>query len=483
VTVQTQEPGRGAETDLAPLLERVFDTVPEEGSYAVEPSEGAVPDFLRGTYYLNGPARFQRGDVRYRHWLDGDGMVCALRFGEGGVRVTHRFVRGTKLADEEREGRALYRAFGTGFQGDRLLHGVALVSPVNVSVYPFAGKLLAFGEQGLPWELDPETLETRGEHTFGRRLNPLAPFSAHPTFDLSTGEMFNFGVSFAAARPTLNVYRFDPSGDLVYRKRAPLPFPCSLHDFGLSPRFAIFFIHPHLLDMAGLATGEATVMDCLSWQPERGSQLLVVDRESGEEVCRVPVGRGYCLHQINAYEENQRLIVDVIELEEPAYPDYQVIPDLFVDVRPAHPVRFVVDPARGKLVERREVPHNLAADFPALDPRRSLGPSDRFWMLAISATGQRGRKFFDQVESIEFGGGAVADIWQAPPRRYLGGEPVFVGDPAGDGGVVIVQELDAETRELTFLLFDAFDLAGGPIARLPLRSQIHLGFHAYFVPA
>jgi hypothetical protein len=37
---------------------------------------------------------------------------------------------------------------------------LALASPVNVSVYPVAGRLLAFGEQGLPWELDPVTLET-----------------------------------------------------------------------------------------------------------------------------------------------------------------------------------------------------------------------------------------------------------------------------------------------------------------------------------
>jgi len=38
-----------------------------------------------------------------------------------------------------------------------------LEPPVNVSVYPFAGSLLAFGEQTLPYELDPVTLETRGD--------------------------------------------------------------------------------------------------------------------------------------------------------------------------------------------------------------------------------------------------------------------------------------------------------------------------------
>src|SRR6185295_2047226 len=191
--------------DHAPGLERAFSFVPEERSAELLQVEGEIPSFLRGTYYLNGPARFARGDVRYRHWLDGDGMVCALRFDDGGARLTARFVRSAKLAAEEATGRALYRAFGTAFPGDRLVRGIALESPINVSVYSWAGALLAFGEQGLPWELDPDTLETRSPFNFGGALNPLSPFAAHPKIDPATGELFNFGISFSATQPSLNL--------------------------------------------------------------------------------------------------------------------------------------------------------------------------------------------------------------------------------------------------------------------------------------
>lgn len=487
--------------DHAPLLERAFDFVPEEASYAVEAIEGELPAWLRGVYYVNGPARFRRGEQAYRHWLDGDGFVCSLRFGDGGVSFTGRFVASRKRTDEEAAGRALYRAFGTAFPGDELLRGIALASPVNVSVYPFAGRLLAFGEQGLPWELDLVTLETRGEHTFGGRLNAISPFSAHPGFDYRTGEMVSFGVSFAADRPTLHLYRFDPDGELLSRRRAPLPYPASIHDFGLTPRFAVVYVNPYLLDMAPLMSEGATVLDCLSWRPELGSSLLVLDRESGEEVARVPIGEGYCLHHVNAHEEEApgggvRLVVDVLELEEPVYPDYRPVPDLFVDVAPAHPVRYVVDlegSDGGELVERREAPYRLAADFPAVDPRRAGGATDRFWMLAISATGERGRKFLDRLVSVDLAEGAVVDAWQAPPKRYLGGEPVFLGPhaesaPESAGGtdgpeaLIAVQELDAEARASAFLLFDARDLAAGPVARLPLRGPVPPLFHASFTP-
>src|SRR5215208_3084293 len=148
--------------DHAPLIERAFSLTPAELSYDVERVEGRVPDFVRGAYYLNGPARFSRGGFRYKHWLDGDGMVCSLRFARGRARFTSRFVRTAKLAAEEADGRPLFRAFGTAFEGDRLKRGIALESPANVSVYPLFGGLLAFGEQGLPLALDPLTLETRG---------------------------------------------------------------------------------------------------------------------------------------------------------------------------------------------------------------------------------------------------------------------------------------------------------------------------------
>src|SRR6185295_18706175 len=152
--------------DYAPLIERAFSFTPSEHSYVIDDIEGEIPEFIRGTYYMNGPARFSRGSLRYNHWLDGDGMVCALRFEDRRVEFTSRFIQSAKHAAEEEAGRPLFRAFGTEFESDRLKRGVMLESPINVSVYPYAGTLLAFGEQGLPIELDSVTLETRGEFNF-----------------------------------------------------------------------------------------------------------------------------------------------------------------------------------------------------------------------------------------------------------------------------------------------------------------------------
>lgn len=472
--------------DYAPLIERAFAATPEESSYRVRRVEGEVPSFLRGTYYLNGPARFSRGGFNYRHWLDGDGMVCSLRFEDGGdVRFTSRFVRSEKLAAESAADRPVFRAFGTAFESDVLKRKIMLESPVNVSVYPYAGAMLAFGEQGLPIELDPQTLETRGEFNFGGALNDVSPFAAHPKFDRETGEMFNFGISFSPTTPLLNLYRFGRTGDLLHRRRVPLDYSCSLHDFGLSRNYAVFYLSPYVLDMRSLALEGRTLMDSLCWEPGRGSNLLIVPRDAAGSPIRVPLGSSACLHLINCFEEDGLLYVDVLELARPIYDQYQIVPDLFTDVCEGCPVRYVVRLSDGELLERREIEYRCAPDFPSIDPRRTTLPYEDFWMLGISATGRRGRKFFDQLIHANWAVAAAgaADVYQAPRFHYLGGEPIFIAEPERERGVVICQSFDAAREESAFVIFDASDVAAGPIATLRLDAPIHLGFHASFVPA
>ncbi|MES1240647.1 MAG: carotenoid oxygenase family protein [Acidobacteriota bacterium] len=470
--------------DHAPGLDAAFARTPEERSGPVLGIEGEIPRFLRGTYYLNGPARFERHGLRYGHWLDGDGMVCALRFGEDGVSLTSRFVRGNKWRAEEEAGSALFRAFGTAFPGDRLGRGgVTLESPLNVSIYPYGGTLLALGEQGLPWELDPETLETRGEYTFGGRLGPVAPFAAHPKIDPETGELFNFGISFAAGAPQLQLYRFGSDGALVYRRRLPLPGPCSVHDFALSRRHAVFHLSPYHLDMEALRQG-ASVLESLRWEPGPGTRLLVVSRETGEEVASVPVKERYSLHTVNAFECGDRLVVDVLELDRPVYDQYR-LSGLFEDVGEGRPVRMVVDlgaDGMGRVVDRREIAYRFAPDFAAIDPARAGRPYEELWMLGISATGKPGRKFFDQLVHARWNG--PLDIWRAPAGQYLAGEPAFAGDPADPGaGAVICPLFDAHREETAFAVFDASRVAAGPVAVLRTGSLLHLAFHGVFEPA
>ena len=468
--------------DWAPGIEKwlLFDEL--EDSYRLEASQGVVPEWIQGSYYLNGPARFQRGELQYRHWLDGDGMVRALHFGRGGVQFISRWVKTRKLLEEEARERAVYRTFGTSFEEDLLRRGVMLEPPVNVSVYTLGTRLLAFAEQSIPFELDPRTLETKGEFDFGGRLNEVSPFAAHAKLDPNSNAMVNFGISFSNTHPQLYVYEFDSSGGLTGRRRFRLEAPHTNHDFAITSRFAVFFLSPLELDFSRFWGEGLSVMEALTWRPEKVSTIFVVPRLN----CDVPPFRisresGHCLHLINAFETGDRLYLDVLEFGNPIYPQYQPVPDFYQSVDAGHPTRYVIDTQKGELLECFQMQYDRSPDFPSVNPSEVGKPYTDFWMLGISHSGRPGRKFFDQLVRGSWEAGDVDDVYQAPKGVYLGGEPVHVPHPAGDStGAIIIQEFRADTDQVSFLIFDAENVSAGPVARLPLRQKTHPGFHASF---
>lgn len=454
-----------------------------EDAYQIERVEGVIPEWLRGTYYVNGPARFERAGKKYRHWLDGDGMVCSLRFERGRVTFRNRFVETPKLRDEGEAGQFLYRGFGTAFPGDRLRRGLMLEPPANVSAYAFDGRLLAFGEQSLPFDLDPVTLETRGEYDFHGKLNEVSPFAAHAKFD--EGHLLNFGVQLASEKPVLNVYDFDGGGALVHRRRVPLRLPNSIHDFAFTATHYVFLLSPLLMDFGRFVNEGVSVMESLSWEPERGTELLLIPRwGKTSETIRVPAACGYCLHFINAFEDAGNVVIDLLELDEPVYKDYQPLPDVFANVKGCRPVRLVVDLKSQEVVGRFPMAYEHTPDFPSIHPAAAGRPYRDFWMLGISAAAEEGPKFFDELAHGIWDNHHIFDVYRCREGFHLGGEPVLIPDPSGeeDRGVVLVEQFGPETADCEFLLFDARRVSAGPVAKLPLRHRIHPGFHSSFCP-
>ena len=52
-----------------------FRSVTADSFSAAAEVTGRMPTGLQGTFYRNGPAKYEIGGYRYRHWFDGDGML------------------------------------------------------------------------------------------------------------------------------------------------------------------------------------------------------------------------------------------------------------------------------------------------------------------------------------------------------------------------------------------------------------------------
>lgn len=84
--------------------------------YEIEEITGTIPATLRGTIFRNGPGNFERGGERFKHVLDGDGLLCrwTLDGGSGRARFASKFVATPYYEAEVAADRVLHRnTFGT----------------------------------------------------------------------------------------------------------------------------------------------------------------------------------------------------------------------------------------------------------------------------------------------------------------------------------------------------------------------------------
>jgi carotenoid cleavage dioxygenase-like enzyme len=389
-----------------------------------------------------------------------------------------RFVRSRKFTDEEAAGKPIYRAFGTSFEGDKLRRRMTLESPVNVSIWPFSGRLLAFGEQSLPWELSPDALETIGECNFNGKLFEITPFSAHPKIDVKQGRLCNFGLKYLMAATKLSYWEFDTGFDCCHESEIDLGCPYSVHDYTLSDRYAAFYLSPYMLDIGYFVRQGKSIHDSLKWQPEEENVLLILSRSGENDATRLSLGSpGYCLHMIQSFEEGETLTIDLLETSEPLYPQYLPLPSLFDSVKPCAFVRITVDTSTWTVLDTHKAQQDVHLDFPALID--SSSNRNLVWTLGMPVELVGRSKYYDRILCFDWNHGNVVDTYFAPANCFLSGEPSVV--PANDdrppSGYLICPMWNAADNESSYLILNAFDLAAGPIAVLPLPAPSPLGFH------
>ena len=153
--------------------------------------EGRWPGSLAGTLYRNGPGWFDRAGLRYQHWFDGDGLMRAWKIADGKVVHTARMVATHKFQQEQAAGKFEVGAAGTHIPHTKPARNNDDFNTANTAVVRIGDRVFALWEGGSAIEVDPDSLETRGPHTWRRDL-VAAPFSAHPLLERD-GSAWNFG--------------------------------------------------------------------------------------------------------------------------------------------------------------------------------------------------------------------------------------------------------------------------------------------------
>jgi all-trans-8'-apo-beta-carotenal 15,15'-oxygenase len=450
-----------------------WDNAPAELDRASLTVEGRLPSALKGTFFRNGPAQHQRGNVRYDHWFDGDGMVH--RWGVEGDQVSYknRFVKTAKRDAEIAADRFLYPAGGTEIQGSAGVTSPDGINVANTSILAVGNKIWALWEGGSPTRMDAKTLETEGFVALADNLRG-APFSAHPRVGLD-GRIWNIG----SLGNMMAVYRLKPDGTLDGVKLHAIPAVGLIHDFILTDKSVVV-----ILPSTTLISGDTPIFARVQGVAGQAMRVLVFDRETLAQTRAVDLPPGYVFHFGNGWEDRDGTIrfdmchspdLDHLQRMRPVMRG-----DLAALRQTQTTSKLITIPRTGDV--RSEV-IAAATEFPRINPNFNTRANRYLYAATQSAPGTRS-VWHDGLVKMDLRTGrnqrfAFGDGWLAE-------EHVFVPRPGAtreDDGWLVGTALNYKRAQTCLNVFRADHLADGPVARAWLDVAMPLGFHGQFVGA
>jgi carotenoid cleavage dioxygenase len=473
-------------------LQGPFAPMREENTLTDLEVAGTIPDYLDGRYLRNGANPIGEINPELYHWFIGDGMVHGIRIRDGKAEwYRNRWVRGPMAA----------KAMGQPAPADHF--GFYSIG-ANTNVIGHAGKTLALMEGGIAnYELTDE-LDTVGVCDFDGTLT--GGYAAHPKRDPETGELH--AVS----------YRVDNGNKVQYsvigvdgRARRTVDVTVGgspmMHDFSLTQRYVVFYDLPVTLDpqvaaamtvprglrlpvqlMLSALIGRVRIPDPIaarmpvskasdrrlpySWNPKYPARVGVMPRDGGDADVRwFDVEPCYVFHPMNAYEEGDTIVLDVVRNPKMFDRDHTG-----PNEGPPTLDRWTVNLADGKVRESRFDDH--AQEFPRIDDRL-VGKQHRFGYAPTVLEGFEGG---DALLKHDLLRGSTES--RSLGREKSLGEFIFYPsspDAAEDNGVLMGYVYDRSTDRSELAILDAQTLQD--IASVKLPHRVPAGFHGSWVPS
>ena len=439
---------------------------------------GKWPADLLGTLYRNGPAQHEIADFRYHHWFDGDGLLQSFTINSNGVRHRAKFVQTHKLVAERKAGRALYPGFASVPPDPAPVTAPDTVNSANISVLYHHDRLLALWEAGSPWEMDPQTLDTKGIYAFSEYTRG-APFSAHPRVE-ADGTLWNFG--YLSAAKMLVLWHIDKHGKLVKVGKVKSDPISMVHDFVVTSRHIILMIPPLHYE----ADQPSSFLDAHVWHDDAPTRLLVVDKNDFDNHYWLELPSQWVFHYGNGWEDDNGVIrFDAARAEDPMAminSFREIMRGNIVPAGGSHHHQYQIDTRSRSVVEAPIFGNNIETEFPCVDPRVSCRRNRRLVMLSRDRLNPPLHVSLNEVSTFDLESGARQHYRY--PDTQIPEEHLFVAKPGSQPetqGWVIGTALDWQRQQTLLNVFDVAAVGNGPVATATLPYALPLGLHGKFV--
>ncbi|KAF1834615.1 9-cis-epoxycarotenoid dioxygenase-like protein [Decorospora gaudefroyi] len=464
---------------------------------------GTIPKDINGTFYRIQPDhRFPPLFEEDLHF-NGDGSVSAFRFENGHVDFRQRYVHTDRFKAETKARKSLLGKYRNPYTDNEMVKGIIRTAS-NTNIIFWRGVLLATKEDGPPFAMNPVTLETIGRYDFdGQVQSPT--FTAHPKFDPDTGEMVCYGYEAGGngydASCDIVVYTINKDGKKTDECWYKAPFCGMIHDGAITKNYLILPLTPIKVNAERLKKGG----NHFAWDPNEDQWYGIVPRRNGkpEDIVWLRADNGFHGHVAGSYEDsNGNIVVDLTIASDNVF--FFFPPDsasntpttlLQRNKLVSDTYRWVFDP--NTPTNMRVQPHQLFGingEFSRIDDRVLTKKYNHFWQCNIDPSkpydfakcGPPAGGLFNVLGHYEWDTGKKDTYWAGPTCTFQ--EPVFVPKASSSSAVVVEGEgylmallnhLDVLRNDI--LIFDAKNLAQGPLAVVHLPVKLRLGLHGNFI--
>ena len=275
-------------------LTGIYAPLDEEVTAFDLPVDGTLPVELEGRYLRNGPNPLGPVDPATYHWFTGDGMVHGVRLRDGRAE----WYRAAGCARPGQRGAR--RGAGAGRAPRR--HG----QRQHQRRSGLDGRTFAIVEAGArPVELSYD-LDTIEHCDFGGTL-PNG-YTAHPKVDPATGDLH--AIAYHWALPHLQYVVIGP--DARVRQVEPIEVADGpmVHDCSITERWMVVYDLPVTFDLDAAMSGTSFPY---AWNEAHGARIgLVPLGGRGSDVRWFEVEPCYAFHPLNAYDDGDRVVIDVV---------------------------------------------------------------------------------------------------------------------------------------------------------------------------
>lgn len=502
--------------------------------------KGSVPSWLEGTLLRNGPGLFSVGDSQYNHWFDGLSLIHSFTFKNGEVSYRSKFLKSDTFKRNIKADRIVVSEFGTMVYPDpcknifsRFFTHLSNVIPDFtdnnlVNIIRYGEDFYAASEINYINQINPETLDTIGRVNYRNHI-ALNLATAHPHYD-EQGNTYNMGTAIVAlGSPKYVVFKVPHNTSEAGHKKPALSelkqicsipfrstlFPSYFHSFGMTENYIVFVEQPFKLDMVRLATAYVRGVswgNCLKFDKDDITLFHVVNKKTGNPVSTRYYGDALVVfHHVNAYEEQDHVVFDLISYKDTNLYDMFFIENMTQDTgrlieankcfNPPVCQRFVLPLHISKETERGTnlvtLKDTTASAVIQDDGSVYCKPDNVFHGLELPRINYK----FNTKKYRYIYGSRVE--WSPHPNKIAkvdiltrthiewvqekcyASEPVFVASPGAteeDDGVILSSVISPDPSISPFMLvLNARTLE--ELARAKIPASVHMDLHGYFISA